>query len=433
VSGWFSRQVWKGLIRLALLALLLSPRYGPASITQATQCTPTVGGCPLEFDIPSSATFEPDAPVHLWWVTVTELGDIHIILRSEPIDLRVYVYGPNGDDLGEVDHPGREGEDLRIPVAQPGRYAVYVDSPRGEFTGESYVLVATAARLVQIVEPTLLPTPRTTIGPTPTPQIARFTSVSAGVNHSCGVRTDESVACWGDNTWGQSSPPSGRFKMVSAGSNYSCGLRLDSSLTCWGLNSYGGASPPLGTFTTVNARYYTCGIRVDATLVCWGDLELMSVRPPSGHFTSVSIGNQHNCAIKTEGTVACWGHNEFPSWRSTPPDGIFTTLGAGEEHTCGLRANGAINCWGGYINGERNLPSGTFIALSVGFYHNCAVRIDQTAVCWGGSNNLGEASPPTGDVSSVSPGLDHSCGVRTNGTVVCWGSNDSGKATPPVI
>jgi hypothetical protein len=31
--------------------------------------------------------------------------------------------------------------------------------------------------------------------------------VSAGINHTCGVRTNGTVACWGRNDYGQASPP----------------------------------------------------------------------------------------------------------------------------------------------------------------------------------------------------------------------------------
>ncbi|WP_420621189.1 hypothetical protein [Candidatus Poriferisodalis sp.] len=35
----------------------------------------------------------------------------------------------------------------------------------------------------------------------------RFTSVSAGTWHSCGVRSDATVTCWGDNKHGQADAP----------------------------------------------------------------------------------------------------------------------------------------------------------------------------------------------------------------------------------
>jgi alpha-tubulin suppressor-like RCC1 family protein len=44
-----------------------------------------------------------------------------------------------------------------------------------------------------------------------------FSQVSAGLYHTCGLRPDGTVECWGANGSGQSSPPSGAFTQVSAG------------------------------------------------------------------------------------------------------------------------------------------------------------------------------------------------------------------------
>ena len=48
-------------------------------------------------------------------------------------------------------------------------------------------------------------------------------SVSSGYLHTCGLKTDGSVACWGDDSEGQSTPPDGSFVSVSAGWDHSCG------------------------------------------------------------------------------------------------------------------------------------------------------------------------------------------------------------------
>jgi Ca2+-binding RTX toxin-like protein len=45
---------------------------------------------------------------------------------------------------------------------------------------------------------------------------AAVTSISAGFGHTCGIRTDGTLACWGRNLEGQASPPAGTFTAVSA-------------------------------------------------------------------------------------------------------------------------------------------------------------------------------------------------------------------------
>jgi hypothetical protein len=80
------------------------------------------------------------------------------------------------------------------------------------------------------------------------------------------------LACWGDNSAGQSTPPAGTFTQVSAGYAHTCGLQSDGALACWGDNSYGQSTPPAGTFTQVSSGdYHTCGLQSDGALVCWGD------------------------------------------------------------------------------------------------------------------------------------------------------------------
>ena len=39
------------------------------------------------------------------------------------------------------------------------------------------------------------------------PEEERFTSISAGGRHTCGLQEDGIIVCWGDNSEGQSSPP----------------------------------------------------------------------------------------------------------------------------------------------------------------------------------------------------------------------------------
>ena len=98
-----------------------------------------------------------------------------------------------------------------------------------------------------------------------------FASVSAGGEHTCGVRVDGSVACWGGDRFGQSTPPEGEFASVSAGQNHTCGLRVDGSAACWGYDLDGQSTPAEGEFASVSSGVeHTCGLRVDGSAACWG-------------------------------------------------------------------------------------------------------------------------------------------------------------------
>ena len=62
------------------------------------------------------------------------------------------------------------------------------------------------------------------LAPTPARSVS-FVSVSAGGLHTCGLKVDGSVVCWGDDSVGQSTPAAGVFNSVSAGLSHSCGVK----------------------------------------------------------------------------------------------------------------------------------------------------------------------------------------------------------------
>ena len=327
---------------------------------------------------------------------------------------------------------GAAGSD---PGAAVQRLAVRMDDRVGPaLAGEiAAVPLPVATEEPEPVPPT--PTPRTT----PSGEDVRsFASVSAGYGHSCGVKTDGSVVCWGSgfDDIGQASPLGGSFASVSAGWE-TCGVKTDGSVACWGSGFddvlLGDFSPPKGSFTSVSTGSgHACGVQTDGSLVCWGGDWHGESTPPSGIFTSVSAGDDHSCGVKTDGSVVCWGDESYGP--ATPPAGAFTSISAGTYHTCGVRTDGAVVCWGADGAGQATPPEGSFTSVSAGHLHTCGVRDDGTLACWG-SNEVfdftGQATPPDGSFASVSAGSSHSCGVMTDGSVVCWGSDEDGKATAP--
>jgi alpha-tubulin suppressor-like RCC1 family protein len=50
----------------------------------------------------------------------------------------------------------------------------------------------------------------------------------------CGLLTDGTIACWGDNSFGGATPPKGTFAQVSVGNTFSCALDQAGREWCWG-------------------------------------------------------------------------------------------------------------------------------------------------------------------------------------------------------
>ena len=86
---------------------------------------------------------------------------------------------------------------------------------------------------------------------------AYYPSEFAGHSHNCILKSNGSIACWGDNSSGQSTPPTGNdFTQISVGWYHSCALKSDGSLACWGYNNYLQSIPPEGNdFTQVSAGW----------------------------------------------------------------------------------------------------------------------------------------------------------------------------------
>jgi alpha-tubulin suppressor-like RCC1 family protein len=150
--------------------------------------------------------------------------------------------------------------------------------------------------------------------------------------------------------------PPGSFEALAAGWGHACAIRDgDDTLACWGDDTFGQASPPPGAFASVSAGYdFTCGVRLDHVLLCWG-WDMDGRAPPAGSFTRVAAGASHACALRTDGSVACWGRNA--SGQTDAPSGSFTEVSGGYSFSCGVRTNGSLACWGANGGGQADPPA----------------------------------------------------------------------------
>lgn len=273
-------------------------------------------------------------------------------------------------------------------------------------------------------------------------RVKEGTILSAGLGHTCGVKADRTVACWGWNGYGQASPPAGKFKSVGAGDYHTCGIKTDGTVTCWGAGTtntrenfeYGQSIPPSGIFKNVSAGYeHTCGLKSNGGAVCWGSYAYGQSSAPAGIFSQLSTGQFNTCGVATNGDLACWGEDYYDQGvPSLPPTGIFSEVSAGAYHACGLRTDGTTaTCWGENNYGQATPPDkSTFKQVSVGVDHTCGLKIDGTVTCWG-SNNNGQLITPQGTYTQISAGGYHTCGLHTDGTVTCWGLDADSRTTPP--
>jgi alpha-tubulin suppressor-like RCC1 family protein len=178
-----------------------------------------------------------------------------------------------------------------------------------------------------------------------------FRSVDTGQGHTCGIRLDGALFCWGRNSeheLGESDVIQVRSPLqvgtdddwlgVEAGQNHTCGLRQDLFGYCWGLNngSDAGEGAPLGV---AGADLLTVPTRLDAV----GDLALLR----SDTF--------HSAAVDRDGRLYSWGRNtegQLGLGDNTLRDSPelvgtgYTGVAVGRFATCAVAAAGSLACAG---------------------------------------------------------------------------------------
>ncbi|HRI64102.1 MAG TPA: EGF domain-containing protein [Polyangium sp.] len=224
--------------------------------------------------------------------------------------------------------------------------------------------------------------------------------IAAGFNHTCAVRQDGTLWCWGRNASGQLGdgttttrpdpkqvilPDPLGWLDVHASGDFTCGMRTGGELYCWGTNTVGQlgqmdtmspvSSPKLvpGTFANVDvSANHVCGVRVDGTLWCWGrnasgELGMGNTASPVLGPTQVGTGTNWQrpylgqgtsmCATQMDGSLHCWGTgsfgqlglgntSSFTSPQKVPNLDTWKSASIGVEHTCGITQGGKLACWG---------------------------------------------------------------------------------------
>ena len=180
-----------------------------------------------------------------------------------------------------------------------------------------------------------------------------YTSVSAGVYHACGIRIDQTVACWGSNLGfdgdflGQATPPDGPFEVINAGTFHTCGFRPPADSDPTGRSGAGEALRG-----GMDGEVTTCEQQPDGTSRCWTDEKATEATrawggwpdsPPDGNLKAIDSGQGFSCALWDGGHIVCWGSGGI---NDPPPLGIFKAVTVGGDHCCGLRPDGSIECWG---------------------------------------------------------------------------------------
>lgn len=307
-----------------------------------------------------------------------------------------------------------------------------------------------------------------------------YVQVAVGASHSCALRHDGQVWCWGANNFGQlgigsniGSPvpvqarsPAAGFgsnNIASIGALYfgNCALNTAGRAFCWGGNSYGELGD--GTITT--------------------RLNPARVRGLGAGMQTLATGTYSTCAIDAGGRAWCWGRNsegqvgDGTTGQATAPvavdtsaagfgQGNIATIATGGSHACAINAAGRAFCWGNNLYGQLGINFGgnrftpasvsvvtpgfgtrNIAQIAVGVEHSCARNVAGRLFCWGrdtdgqtgtGSVPFGSLGVPTHtdtsasgfgvrNIAHVVTGAFGACALNTPGRAYCWGRNGSGQ------
>lgn len=317
----------------------------------------------------------------------------------------------------------------------------------------------------------------------------RFTKLSVGERHTCGITADSSAYCWGEGLDGALGTgdedyvvtpqlvvlPGGPWKVadIAAGDRFTCATINQGDgpeVACWGRNTDGQVgvgssarsvllpqvlSPTGGGWRISAGAGHVCqwdtGGNAPNPLVCWGrnahgqlgvgDTTNRTVPVPvvaPGPIDEVALGRDFSCLVTEFGggsytDVSCVGRNDLRQlgqFSATPRSTSYLQLGLDQQGVA---------------------PS--VVALVAGRAHACAVVGDPdlfNMVCWGDSSagqllsNSGALGPVIVDGfstqgSSAQPVLaanfasDATCSLIAPARIAnCWGGGNNARSQLPI-
>ena len=373
--------------------------------------------------------------------------------------------------------------------------------------------------------------------------------ISAGGKHTCAVKDGGGVLCWGTQTSGilgngiisvlnpkdhpispldDTDNPLTNILQVSSGNYHTCALKTDSTVLCWGRGNNGrlghgstngssypaqviaseGSTDVLSNIVQVSSGgSHTCALKDNGTIFCWGEggggrlgngdtaetshpvgvLEAENSTDLLSNIVQISSGDSYACALSDLGKVWCWGNgddgqlgngleeeiNSYPvqviaEENSTEALSDIVQIDSGANHVCALNKRGSVFCWGkGTYGGlgdnqagqlhkiaypvevleSADTPLESVKQIAMGNSFSCALKNNGTVTCWGfsGYGTIGnggnsdslvastlvvansDASETLNGITQITAGYEHACALKNDGRLFCWGNASQGR------
>lgn len=256
-------------------------------------------------------------------------------------------------------------------------------------------------------------------------------AISAGENHTVGLKSDGTVVAIGKNDYGQCDVDTWEnIVAVSAGDAHTVGLKSDGTVIAagWELSDRCDVSAWKNIKAISAGGMHTVGLKSDGTVVAVGrNVENQCDVSDWRDIIAVSAGYQTTVGLKSDGTVIATGTNQFGQCNVEDWQDIVA-VSAGSTHTVGLKSDGTVVAVGQNsandcdVKGWKNI-----VAISVGDIHTVGLKSDGTVVA-AGRDEFGQCDVKDWqDIVAISAGDYNTFGLKSDGTVVSTGCNTDGE------
>ena len=267
-------------------------------------------------------------------------------------------------------------------------------------------------------------------------------TISAGNNHTVGLKADGTVVAVGNNRDGRCDVSDWTdIIAVSADEAHTVGLKADGTVVAVGYNKFGqcDVSDWKDIVAVSTGGCHTVGLKADGTVVAVGyNRDGRCDVSDWKDIVAVSARTSHTVGLKTDGTVVAtkytgnqrdyYGQCDVSSWTD------IAAVSAGSSHTVGLKANGTVVST--KYTGHRMSDFGQFdvsgwtniVSVSTGISHTVGLKADGTVVAVGYNDRNGRGRCDVSDwtdIVAVSAGWSHTVGLKADGTVVATGDNSN--------
>jgi len=124
--------------------------------------------------------------------------------------------------------------------------------------------------------------------------LSNVVAIAAGLDFSLVLKSDGTVASWGNPNQGRTNVPAGLSNVVAiaAGYYHSLALRSDGVVVSWGNNSQGQTNVPVGLSNVVNVAagwFHSLAVKSDGTVVGWGAGTFVADPPDSINYGQAMV------------------------------------------------------------------------------------------------------------------------------------------------